>query len=71
MYERIRNLREDHDLKQEDIARLERGDLVFLLNEKHSRIGHVMIYLGGGNVIHSTTVSDDYRGTLFDIKEGM
>ncbi len=49
---------------QEDIARLERGDLVFLLNEKHSRIGHVMIYLGGGNVIHSTTVSDDYRGTL-------
>ena len=22
MYERIRNLREDHDLKQEDIARL-------------------------------------------------
>ena len=43
---------------------MERGDLVFLLNEKHSRIGHVMIYLGDGNVIHSTTVSDDYRGTL-------
>ena len=49
---------------QEDIARLERGDLVFLLNEKRTRIGHVMLYLGDGNVIHSTTVSDDYRGTL-------
>ena len=37
---------------------------MFLLNEKRTRIGHVMLYLGDGNVIHSTTVSDDYRGTL-------
>ena len=48
----------------EDIERLERGDLVFLYNEQGTRMGHVMLYLGDGNVIHSTTVSDEYRGTL-------
>lgn len=48
----------------EDIPRLERGDLVFLYSETASRIGHVMVYLGDGNVIHSTTVSEEYQGTL-------
>ena len=48
----------------EDIARLERGDVVFLYNERGSRIGHVMVCLGGGNVIHSTTVAELYEGTL-------
>jgi len=49
---------------QEDIPLLERGDLVFLLGESQPRISHVMIYLGGMRVIHSTTVTDVYRGTL-------
>jgi len=49
---------------KEDIPLLERGDLVFLLGESHPRISHVMIYLGDMRVIHSTTVTDVYRGTL-------
>jgi len=49
---------------QEDIPLLERGNLVFLLGESQPRISHVMIYLGGMRVIHSTTVTDVYRGTL-------
>ncbi len=47
-----------------DIPLLERGDLVFLLGETQPRISHVMIYLGNMRVIHSTTVTDFYRGTL-------
>ena len=43
---------------------LERGDLVFLVGETQGRISHVMIYLGDMRVIHSTTVTDFYRGTL-------
>jgi cell wall-associated NlpC family hydrolase len=50
--------------EQEDIPLLERGDLVFLLGETQPRISHVMIYLGDLRVIHSTTVTDVYRGTL-------
>ena len=46
------------------IPLLERGDLVFLLGETQPRISHVMIYLGDLRVIHSTTVTDFYRGTL-------
>ncbi len=46
------------------IPLLERGDLVFILGESHARISHVMIYLGNMRVIHSTTVTDFYRGTL-------
>lgn len=46
------------------IPLLERGDLVFLIGESEPRISHVMIYLGGMRVIHSTTVTDFYRGTL-------
>ncbi len=46
------------------ISLLERGDLVFLVGETQGRISHVMIYLGNMRVIHSTTVTDFYRGTL-------
>lgn len=46
------------------IPLLERGDLIFLVGETQARISHVMIYLGDMNVIHSTTVTDFYRGTL-------
>ena len=46
------------------IPLLERGDLVFLIGETQPRISHVMIYLGDMRVIHSTTVTDFYRGTL-------
>ncbi|MPN03818.1 hypothetical protein SDC9_151052 [bioreactor metagenome] len=49
---------------QTTIPLLERGDLVFLLGETQKRISHVMIYLGDMRVIHSTTVTDFYRGTL-------
>lgn len=47
-----------------DIERLERGDFVFLRNADRHSVGHIMIYLGEGNVIHSTTIDDTYRGTL-------
>jgi len=49
---------------QTTIPLLERGDLIFLLGESHARISHVMMYLGDMRVIHSTTVTDFYRGTL-------
>jgi cell wall-associated NlpC family hydrolase len=43
---------------------LKRGDLIFLVGETQPRISHVMLYLGDMRVIHSTTVTDFYRGTL-------
>lgn len=46
------------------IPLLQRGDLVFLVGGERSAISHVMIYLGDMRVIHSTTVTDFYRGTL-------
>lgn len=46
------------------LPEFERGDLVFLIGETQARISHVMIYLGDMRVIHSTTVTDFYRGTL-------
>ncbi|MBR3038927.1 MAG: C40 family peptidase, partial [Clostridia bacterium] len=53
-----------HSRENEDLAKLERGDIVLLLNERRNKIGHVMIYLGNNTVIHSTTISGRYRGTL-------
>ena len=41
----------------DDVARLQRGDLVFCRNSKGTKVGHVMVYLG-------TTVTAHYRGTL-------
>lgn len=46
------------------IPLLQRGDLIFLVGETQPRISHVMMYLGDMRVIHSTTVTDFYRGTL-------
>ena len=43
---------------------LERGDIVFLLGSKGGKIGHVMVYLGDGRVIHSTYISKRYSGTV-------
>ena len=44
---------------------LERGDLIFLRkNEKTLQVGHVMVYLGGGRVIHSTRIDEEYGGTV-------
>ncbi len=49
---------------KEDVDRLERGDLAFCRSSHNSRVGHVMVYLGHNTVIHSTTVTVTYRGTL-------
>lgn len=43
---------------------LKRGDLIMLMNESHGRVGHIMIYLGGNTVIHSTRIDARYQGTL-------
>lgn len=42
----------------------ERGDIIFLLKSKGGTVGHVMIYLGEGRVIHSTWFSNKYSGTV-------
>ena len=42
----------------------ERGDIIFLLRSKGGTVGHVMIYLGEGRVIHSTWLSSKYSGTV-------
>ena len=44
---------------------LQRGDLVFLRKEvDNGRVGHVMVYLGDGRVIHSTIIDEDHGGTV-------
>ena len=44
---------------------LQRGDLVFLRrNQQTVQVGHVMVYLGGGRVIHSTRIDEEYGGTV-------
>ena len=48
-----------------DMTVLERGDLVFLRKEaQKARVGHVMVYLGKGRVIHSTFIDEEYGGTV-------
>ena len=48
-----------------DMSLLQRGDLVFLRKEADKpRVGHVMVYLGDGRVIHSTTIDEDHGGTV-------
>ena len=42
----------------------ERGDIVFLLGSGGGKIGHVMVYLGEGRVIHSTYINSKYSGTV-------
>lgn len=53
-----------HERDEESLSKLERGDLVLLLNESRTRIGHIMCYLGDMTVIHSTRIEGNYRGTL-------
>ena len=44
---------------------LQRGDLVFLRRQADAaRVGHVMMYLGDGRVIHSTIIDEDHGGTV-------
>ena len=50
--------------ERERLNELQRGDLVLLLNDSRSRIGHIMVYLGNNTVIHSTRITGRYRGTL-------
>lgn len=47
-----------------DLDEFQRGDIIFLLRSKGGSIGHVMIYLGDGRVIHSTYISNKYSGTV-------
>ena len=47
-----------------DLDSFERGDIIFLLGSKGGTIGHVMLYLGDGRVIHSTYISRRYSGTV-------
>ena len=38
---------------------------MFLRKEAdNGRVGHVMVYLGDGRVIHSTTIDEDHGGTV-------
>ena len=54
----------DTGITRETLGEFERGDLILLVNESRSKIGHVMVYLGNNTVIHSTTIDGRYRGTL-------
>ena len=49
---------------QKSLDGFERGDVIFLLKSGGGRIGHVMVYLGEGRVIHSTYISKRYSGTV-------
>ena len=49
---------------QKSLDGFERGDIVFLLGSKGGKIGHVMVYLGDGRVIHSTYINNKYSGTV-------
>ena len=49
---------------QKSLDGFERGDIVFLLNSGGGKIGHVMVYLGEGRVIHSTYINNRYSGTV-------
>lgn len=49
---------------KEELANLQRGDFVVLLNERRNKPGHIMVYLGNNTVIHSTRIDGRYQGTL-------
>ena len=49
---------------QKSLDGFERGDIIFLLKSLGGSIGHVMVYLGEGRVIHSTTIDNKYSGTV-------
>ena len=49
---------------QKSLKDFERGDILFTLGSGGGRIGHVMIYLGEGRVIHSTYIDARHSGTV-------
>ena len=49
---------------QKSLDGFQRGDIIYLLKSGGGRIGHVMVYLGEGRVIHSTYISNRYSGTV-------
>ena len=47
------------------MAALQRGDLIFLRKSANwGHVGHVMVYLGEGRVIHSTQIEEEFNGTV-------
>ena len=52
------------DQGQKSLDVFERGDILFTLGSGGGSIGHVMVYLGEGRVIHSTYINDKYSGTV-------
>ena len=61
----IRPIERDEEMGLPSMDQLNRGDIVFLRKEPVSaRVGHVMIYLGEGRVIHSTRIDEEYGGTV-------
>ena len=61
----IRPIERDEEVGLPSMDQLKRGDIVFLRKEPVSaRVGHVMIYLGEGRVIHSTRIDEEYGGTV-------
>ena len=61
----IRPIERDEEVGLPSMDQLTRGDIVFLRKEPVSaRVGHVMIYLGEGRVIHSTRIDEEYGGTV-------
>ena len=55
----------DPQVGLEDMGVLQRGDLVFLRKGQNpSHVGHIMVYLGNGRVIHSTSIDEEYGGTV-------
>ena len=49
---------------QKSLDVFERGDILFTLGSGGGSIGHVMVYLGEGRVIHSTYINSKYSGTV-------
>ena len=49
---------------QKSLDGFQRGDIIYLLKSGGGRIGHVMVYLGEGRVIHSTYINNRYSGTV-------
>ena len=49
---------------QKSLDVFERGDILFTLGSGGGSIGHVMVYLGEGRVIHSTYITARYSGTV-------
>ncbi len=61
----IRPVVRDEEIGLPSMDLLQRGDLIFLRKQPEwGRVGHVMVYLGEGRVIHSTTIDNKYSGTV-------